>query len=48
MVAVMESWLSVSLLRAFSPQYGFTGIAVALLGRNHPAGVLLAAIFSER
>ena len=29
----------------FSPQYGFTGIAVALLGRNHPAGVLLAALF---
>jgi simple sugar transport system permease protein len=29
----------------FSPQYGFTGIAVALLGRNHPFGVLLAAIF---
>jgi len=28
----------------FSPQYGFTGIAVALLGRNHPFGVLLAAI----
>lgn len=25
--------------------YGFTGIAVALLGRNHPFGVLLAAIF---
>jgi simple sugar transport system permease protein len=25
--------------------YGFTGIAVALLGRNHPIGVLLAAIF---
>jgi simple sugar transport system permease protein len=25
--------------------YGFTGIAVALLGRNHPLGVLLAAIF---
>ena len=24
--------------------YGFTGIAVALLGRNHPVGVLLAAI----
>jgi ABC-type uncharacterized transport system permease subunit len=24
--------------------YGFTGIAVALLGRNHPFGVLLAAI----
>jgi simple sugar transport system permease protein len=25
--------------------YGFTGIAVALLGRNHPVGVLLAALF---
>jgi len=29
----------------FSPQYGFTGIAVALLGRNHPLGVILAALF---
>ncbi|MEO8218203.1 MAG: ABC transporter permease [Acidobacteriota bacterium] len=28
----------------FSVGYGFTGIAVALLGRNHPAGVLLSAI----
>lgn len=28
----------------FSPGYGFTGIAVALLGRNHPFGVLLSAI----
>ncbi|MFN8003662.1 MAG: ABC transporter permease [Acidobacteriota bacterium] len=28
----------------FSPGYGFTGIAVALLGRNHPAGIVLAAI----
>jgi simple sugar transport system permease protein len=28
----------------FSALYGFTGIAVALLGRNHPIGVLLAAI----
>ncbi|MGM0502037.1 MAG: ABC transporter permease [Bacillota bacterium] len=28
----------------FSPGYGFTGIAVALLGRNHPVGVILAAI----
>jgi simple sugar transport system permease protein len=28
----------------FSASYGFTGIAVALLGRNHPAGVLLAAL----
>ncbi|PYS41821.1 MAG: ABC transporter permease [Acidobacteria bacterium] len=31
--------------QGFSPQYGFTGIAVALLGRNHPAGVLVAALF---
>jgi general nucleoside transport system permease protein len=29
----------------FSSNYGFTGIAVALLGRNHPVGVLLSAIF---
>jgi simple sugar transport system permease protein len=28
----------------FSDQYGFTGIAVALLGRNHPVGVILAAL----
>lgn len=28
----------------FSPGYGFAGIAVALLGRNHPFGVVLAAI----
>ena len=28
----------------FSANYGFTGIAVALLGRNHPAGVFLAAL----
>ena len=28
----------------FSPEYGFIGIAVALLGRNHPAGVVVAAL----
>jgi len=28
----------------FSPDYGFIGIAVALLGRNHPAGILAAAL----
>jgi ABC-type uncharacterized transport system permease subunit len=28
----------------FSDNYGFTGIAVALLGRNHPVGVLFAAL----
>lgn len=29
----------------FSGEVGFLGIAVALLGRNHPLGVFLAAIF---
>jgi ABC-type uncharacterized transport system permease subunit len=28
----------------FSDNYGFTGIAVALLGRNHPVGVFFAAL----
>ena len=28
----------------FPDNYGFTGIAVALLGRNHPVGVILAAL----
>jgi ABC-type uncharacterized transport system permease subunit len=28
----------------FSSGYGFTGIAVALLGRNHPVGVILASL----
>ena len=28
----------------FSPGFGFTGIAVALLGRNHPYGILFAAL----
>jgi ABC-type uncharacterized transport system permease subunit len=28
----------------FSANYGFTGIAVALLGRNHPVGVLFSAL----
>ncbi|MCP4727750.1 MAG: ABC transporter permease, partial [bacterium] len=27
----------------FSPGYGFTGIAIALMGRNHPFGILAAA-----
>lgn len=32
------------LTEGFSPGYGFTGIAVALLARNHPFGVILSAI----
>ncbi len=32
------------LVLGFTGGYGFTGIAVALMGRNHPAGVLLAAL----
>lgn len=33
-----------SFIHGFSPGYGFDGIAVGLLGRNHPAGVLPAAL----
>lgn len=32
------------LLIGFTGGYGFTGIAVALMGRNHPGGVLVAAL----
>jgi simple sugar transport system permease protein len=28
----------------FSPGYGFLGIAVALLGRNQPVGIVAAAL----
>jgi simple sugar transport system permease protein len=28
----------------FTEGYGFTGIAVALMGRNHPFGILLASL----
>ena len=31
-------------IEGFSPSYGFTGIAVAILGRNHPIGVVLTAL----
>lgn len=31
------------LVEGFSPGYGFTGIAVALLARNHPLGIVLSA-----
>jgi len=33
-----------SLIEGFSPGYGFTGIAVALLARNNPLGILLTAL----
>jgi simple sugar transport system permease protein len=32
------------LLLNFTSGYGFVGIAVALMGRNHPVGVFLAAL----
>jgi simple sugar transport system permease protein len=32
------------LLLAFTGGYGFVGIAVALMGRNHPVGICLAAL----
>lgn len=31
-------------VEGFSPAYGFTGIAVALLARSHPLGVILSAL----
>src|SRR5262249_17000812 len=31
--------------QGFSAGAGFLGIAVALIGRNHPAGVIVAALF---
>lgn len=31
-------------IHSFSPGYGFTSIAVSLLGKNHPLGVILSAI----
>lgn len=31
-------------IEGFSPSFGFTGIAVAILGRNHPVGVLLTTL----
>ncbi|MCB5161137.1 ABC transporter permease [Marinomonas algarum] len=33
-----------SLLLNFTAGYGFAGIAVALMGRNHPIGIILAAM----
>jgi simple sugar transport system permease protein len=32
------------LLLNFTSGYGFVGIAVALMGRNHPVGIILAAL----
>ena len=32
------------LLLGFTAGYGFTGIAVALMGRNHPVGIFLASL----
>ena len=32
------------LMLGFTAGFGFTGIAVALMGRNHPVGVILAAL----
>jgi simple sugar transport system permease protein len=39
------SALTFRLYDQFSPGYGFTAIAVALLGRLHPAGIAVAALF---
>lgn len=45
LVAVSEVLGSAARFKlGFSPGYGFMGIAVALLGRNHPVGVVLSAL----
>lgn len=31
-------------VEGFSPSYGFTGIAVAVLGKNHPFGIILSSL----
>lgn len=42
--AIEVSGVSTALYQNLSPGYGFTAIAVALLGRLHPAGIVVAAI----
>ncbi|MGD9523243.1 MAG: ABC transporter permease [Gemmatimonadales bacterium] len=42
--AIEVSGVSAALYQNLSPGYGFTAIAVALLGRLHPAGIVVAAI----
>lgn len=37
--------VQIRLMQDFSNNIGFEGIAVALLGRNHPFGIVLSAIF---
>ncbi len=32
------------LILNFTAGYGFAGIAVALMGRNHPIGIVLASL----
>lgn len=36
--------ISHNFIDSFSPQYGFLGITVALIGRLHPAGIVAAAV----
>ena len=44
-VEVMGVTQRLYLFEPGAPGYGYQGIAVALLGRLHPVGVLLAALF---
>lgn len=44
MMAVNETYAAQGrLIQSFTGGYGFIGIAVALMGRNHPVGILFAA-----
>ncbi len=45
-LAGMEQILGLNnrFIQRFSPDLGFMGVAVALLGKNHPVGIILAAV----
>jgi ABC-type uncharacterized transport system permease subunit len=45
-LAGMEQILGLNnrFIQRFSPDLGFMGVAVALLGKNHPVGIVLAAV----
>ena len=41
----MKLWAStIGLILDFTAGFGFVGIAVALMGRNHPLGIFFAAL----
>jgi len=43
--AILVSGVQLQLLEGISPGYGFIGVIIALLGRQHPVGVAVVAFF---